>query len=229
MGGASLRPRPAFTMMRAVCVAPGSQGGVDASPVWPSGQRSPRRVPRPALPRCPPGVLGALPQLPLSFVPAEQATLNPEAEPLAGVRGPCKEGAGHAQSLSPCMLASFGGGRPRAGGLRRRVGAAKGHCVSQAPSQGELLGDRVCYSASRPPCQQAGSAEDSGRCRLPPRNIKQARAARPALPVPPAATPARGGGWAQWLRLTQDHVRVALGPHAWARVASPCMVSACGI
>lgn len=132
---------------------------------------------------------------------------------------------------SPCHPACWPpwGGRPRAGGLRRRVGAAKGHCVSQAPSQGELRGDRVCYSASRPPCQQAGSAEDSGRCRLPPRNIKQARAARPALPVPPAATPARGGGWAQWLRLTQDHVRVALGPHAWARVASPCMVSACGI
>lgn len=129
MGGASLRPRPAFTMMRAVCVAPGSQGGVDAAPVWPSGQRSPRRVPRPALPRCPPGVLGALPQLPLSFVPAEQATLNPEAEPLAGVRGPCKEGAGRAQSLSPCMLASFGGGVPGPGGFvagwgRRRATAS---------------------------------------------------------------------------------------------------------
>lgn len=131
-------------MMRAVCVAPGSQGGVDAAPVWPSGQRSPCHVPRPALPRCPPGVLGALPQLPLSFVPAEQATLNPEAEPLAGVRGPCKEGAGRAQSLSPCMLASLGGASPGRGASSQGGGSEgplrlPGSLAGRAPRRPRLL------------------------------------------------------------------------------------------
>lgn len=61
---------------------------------------------------------------------------TPNTEPLRCVK-PCRGGWGN-PSVPPCWPTYQGVPRP---GFLLTVGAAKGHCVSQAPLQGELFGD----------------------------------------------------------------------------------------